>query len=201
MSSQQYDISENVTEEPSISIDIGNLDWFHKLKLQSNYVELEIKEWNDEEWRINEGGFKGFDFCHSPTANVRILEYILLKPDISSVSETRVKLVGPVYFSPKAESHRGLCHGGSMCAVMDDALGWMGFCSGDVIKPWSGYTVQVNTALRKPVPVGSILKLESFVDRLEGPRKVWVKAVLSEPGTGEVYCEADGLFLKSKEEL
>jgi hypothetical protein len=32
-------------------------------------------------------------------------------------------LVGFVYFSKQAESHKGLCHGGSMCALMDDAIG------------------------------------------------------------------------------
>jgi hypothetical protein len=83
---------------------------------------------------------------------------------------------------------------------MDDALGWMGFCSGDDIKIWSGYTVQVNTALRKSVEIGSILRLDAWIDRIEGERKVWVKSALTDPITGEVHCEGDGLFLKNKEQ-
>jgi hypothetical protein len=84
-----------------------------------------------------------------------------------------------------------------MCAVMDDALGWMGFCSTGVVNPWSGYTVQVNTSLRKSVRADSILKLEAWVDRFEGQRKVWVKAMLSDPANGDIHCESEGLFLRS----
>lgn len=73
----------------------------------------------------------------------------------------------------------------------------MGFCASGTVKPWSGYTVQVNTALRKSVKVGSILKVEAWVDRVEGPRKVWVKSLLTDPANGDIYCEGDGLFLRS----
>jgi hypothetical protein len=34
------------------------------------------------------------------------------------ISEGFPTLVGCVYFSPRAESHRGLCHGGSICAYV-----------------------------------------------------------------------------------
>ena len=137
----------------------------------------------------------GYDYCHSKSASVRVMEYILIK----SETETFPRLFAPVHFTPKSESHKGKCHGGSMCAVMDDALGWMGFSYGTEILPWSGYTVQVNTSLKKPVDVGSILKLEAWVDRLEGTRKVWVKARLSNGDTNEIHCEGEGLFLKSPE--
>ena len=30
---------------------------------------------------------------------------------------------GVVHFTPGAESHRGLCHGGAMTSVLDDVLG------------------------------------------------------------------------------
>ncbi len=107
-------------------------------------------------------------------------------------------LVGIAVFSPQAESHRGLCHGGTHCALMDDAIGWMGFCVSGQVQPWSGYTVQVNTALKKGVPVGSVLKLESWVVRKEGSRKYWINARLSNAISGAVHCEAEGLFIANK---
>jgi hypothetical protein len=59
------------------------------------------------------------------------------------------RLVGAAYFSEAAEGHQHLCHGGSMCALCDDALGWMGFCADGSVRPWAGYTVQVRrTSLR-----------------------------------------------------
>jgi len=84
-----------------------------------------------------------------------------------------------------------------MTAVMDDVIGWLGFCvSGDVV-PWSGFTVQVNTSLKKSIEVGSIKRLEAWVDRFEGSRKVWMRASLSDPISGDIHCESEGLFLKS----
>ena len=56
----------------------------------------------------------------------------------------RLALVGPAYFSPAAESHAGRAHGGAFCALMDDAIGWMGFCASGAPRPWSGFTVQVS---------------------------------------------------------
>lgn len=107
-------------------------------------------------------------------------------------------LVGVAMFTPQAESHRGLCHGGTHCALMDDAIGWMGFCVSGKVQPWSGYTVQVNTALKKAVPVGSVLKLESWVVRKEGTRKYWINARLSNAESDVVHCEAEGLFIANK---
>jgi hypothetical protein len=46
------------------------------------------------------------------------------------------QLVGPAHFTDRAESHKGLCHGGSFCALMDDAIGWMGFCVSGTVRPW-----------------------------------------------------------------
>lgn len=51
---------------------------------------------------------------------------------------------------------QGLCHGGTMCAVMDDAVGWLGFCESGKCKPWSGYTVQIDTSLKKAITIGYV---------------------------------------------
>ena len=78
---------------------------------------------------------------------------------------------------------------------MDDAIGWMGFCSSGHVKPWSGFTVQVNTSLRKSVPVDSMLRIEASVDRREGSRKIWIKSRLVDANCTTVFCEGHGLFL------
>jgi acyl-coenzyme A thioesterase PaaI-like protein len=187
-------------------------NWYTEIALSTLAKPVVIKEWQDEDWRVNEGGFSGYDFCHSKRASVRILDYVMLLPGSVSVAEevaassTKItpgtlfpSLVGVAHFTPLAESHRGLCHGGSFCALMDDVIGWLGFCTTGEVLPWSGYTVQVNTSLRKAVKVGSVLKLEAWVDRKEGERKYWILAKLSDGVTGEVYCDGSGLFLQSKD--
>ncbi|KAJ1407234.1 hypothetical protein B484DRAFT_403891 [Ochromonadaceae sp. CCMP2298] len=187
---------------------------------------LDVKEWRDESWRA-EGGFQGRDFCHSASASVRVLDYVML-PATSTPTPTTAtatpttptptatttdvgfgtaleaalypQLVGPAHFTARAESHQGLCHGGSFCALMDDAIGWMGFCVSGTVRPWSGYTVQINTSLKKSVAVGSVLRLESWVRRREGARKFWIDSRLVDAVSGTVHCEAQGLFLLSKEQ-
>jgi hypothetical protein len=129
--------------------------WFIELKANPDccLVDDYVREWNDEPWRTSAGGFSGTDYVHSRSrAPARVLEYLIVKRAILGVDNSKdmnegvfyPSLVGPAYFSSAAESHKGLCHGGSMCALMDDAIGWMGFCISGKPREWTGYTVQVS---------------------------------------------------------
>ena len=40
-----------------------------------------------------------------------------------------------------------------MTALMDDVIGWCGFCAEGTCKPWCGFTVQVDTSLKAPIKV------------------------------------------------
>jgi len=164
--------------------------WFVRVKESPGAKKLDVREWVDEEWRNSEGGWKGNDYVHSPTAACRILEYVMRSGEGSAFPS----IVGACYFSSRAESHKGFCHGGSLCALMDDCVGWLGFCVTGECKPWSGYTVQIDTTLKKPIPVGALLKIEGQIESVER-RKVWIKCVVSDEESGHVYGEARGLFL------
>jgi hypothetical protein len=83
--------------------------------------------------------------------------------------------------------------------------GWMGFCESGTVKPWSGFTAQINTALKKALSVNSFARVEAWIERQEGARKIWIKARLcslpTKPSQPEIlYCEASGLFLKAVEQ-
>ena len=144
-------------------------EWLHEMVQSKHWPLLSntVREWNDETWRREPsqqggGGFSGYDFCHSPDAAVRILDYCLvpatsrsgsdmgfaaasLQPPLApSTRHSFPQLIGAVHFTPRCESHQGLCHGGSFCALMDDAVGWTGFCVTGCVRPWSGFTVQVS---------------------------------------------------------
>jgi acyl-CoA hydrolase len=64
-------------------------------------------------------------------------------------------LSGVVRFNSGAESHRGICHGGSMTSVLDDVLGHTCFMGGG--GPWVGATVKLDVTLKAPVNVGATL--------------------------------------------
>jgi acyl-coenzyme A thioesterase PaaI-like protein len=86
-------------------------------------------------------------------------------------------LTGYVHFTKNSESHNGYCHGGSTCSVMDDVIGWTSFCVTGIILPWSGYTVQVNTSLCKPIPINTYLYISGTITNIVR-RKVYVSATL-----------------------
>ena len=143
-------------------------------------------------------GWMGTDYAHNSEGRaVFISGYALGK-----TAKGHAKLIGAVHFGQDAESHKGLCHGGTMCTVMDDVIGWAGFCVSGRCIPWSGFTVQVNTALQAPVAVGSWLRVEGSIYEVER-RKVRVRASLKTPSEAAqpevVHCTAEGLFVVKKE--
>jgi hypothetical protein len=93
-----------------------------------------------------------------------------------------------------------------MCAVLDDVVGWCAFCVTGTVLPWSGYTVQLNTTLRVPVPVGSrTLRVVATIDRVVQGRKVHVTATLLDPGKGGdaiapvvVHATCEGLVILNR---
>lgn len=113
------------------------------------------------------------------------------------------QLSGIVHFTRSAESHKGFCHGGSMCSIMDDVIGWCGFLKTGKCIPWSGYTVQFNTSLKKPIPVNSILKISAEIIKVDR-RKVYIEALLTDPtGANDndevIHAKGDGLVILNKE--
>ena len=132
------------------------------------------------------------DFCHGKDSAVKVGEYVF--------DSDRSVMTGHVHFTEKAESHPGSCHGGSMCAVIDDAVGWFGFFVGDPeCSPWSGYTAQINVSLKAPVPLGSRLtvraQLESVSTSAKGKEKLWVSVRIQDERT--CFCTGRGLFVRS----
>ncbi len=97
----------------------------------------------------------------------------------------------------------------------------MGFCHSGAVEPWSGFTAQVNTTLKRPIATGSVLMLRATVDRVEGRKviwrrgvgcgvwgmgygvcdwlQVWVNCELLDPASGSIHCSGTGLYLKNKD--
>ena len=159
--------------------------------------EVVVAEWELMDYRAN-NGWKGRDLVHDDDSPVRILQYFAKYGngigDLERGGEGTT-LTGIVHFTPKAESHQGLCHGGSMTAVLDDVVGWVAFLATGTCQPWTGFTVQVNTALKKPVPVDSWLLVYGTITKVEG-RKVSVFATIVDPENGDaVHAEVQGLVI------
>lgn len=65
--------------------------------------------------------------------------------------------------------------------------------------PWSGFTVQVNTSLRRPIPVGTFLMAKATIVKVER-RKVSIEVVLLDPTNDKdvIHAEGNGLVVMNK---
>lgn len=187
---------------------------------------LNVLEWQDDggEYR-SKNGWKGRDLVHDRQSPVRVLEYyVKYGPGISHPDENNSKndsnpdaaysiryknfvrggigttLTGIVHFTKRAESHQGYCHGGSMCSIMDDVIGWVGFLVTGECCPWSGFTVQVNSKLQRPVHVDSILLVQAKITNIER-RKISIEAIIKDPADENdncVHATASGLVVVNR---
>mmetsp|Transcript_16340 Transcript_16340/g.29481 ORF Transcript_16340/g.29481 Transcript_16340/m.29481 type:complete len:98 (-) Transcript_16340:154-447(-) len=89
-----------------------------------------------------------------------------------------------------------------MTSVMDDIIGWTAFLVTGACVPWSGFTAQVNVSLKRPIAVGSYLKVVGRISKWEG-RKVTIQSELvvgnEKDGAGAVHCTAEGLVILKKD--
>jgi acyl-coenzyme A thioesterase PaaI-like protein len=98
-------------------------------------------------------------------------------------------LVGKIWFGPGCQGPPGHAHGGSLPAIRDEAMGAASWLAG-----YSVVAARLTTHFRLMMPLGTIARLETRIDRLEG-RKVFTHGALLGPA-GELYAEAEGLFVR-----
>lgn len=97
-------------------------------------------------------------------------------------------LVGRVWFGPDAQGPPGHAHGGSMAAVLDEAMGAGAWLAGHTV-----VAARIGVSFRAMLPLGTIALVETWVESVDG-RKVTTRGRLSGPG-GDVFAESDGLFV------
>jgi len=167
-------------------------------------IPMNVAEWDDVDSYRAKHGWKGRDLIHDRHAPVRVLEYFVqfgngIEGTPLSSGGVDTTLTGIAHFTHRAESHKGFCHGGSMTSLLDDVIGWVAFVTTGRVVPWSGFTVQVNTSLKKPVPVGSFLLIKATITQVER-RKVSVRAELIDPSCDEnnIHAVGEGLVVLNR---
>jgi len=98
-------------------------------------------------------------------------------------------LVGKVWFGPWCEGPPGHAHGGSMAAVLDDAIGKVGWLNGHRV-----VAARITVHFRRMLPLGTDATLEAWIDSVNG-RKVHTRGHLL-GDDGQPYAEAEGLFIE-----
>lgn len=99
-------------------------------------------------------------------------------------------LVAKVWFGLGAEGPPGHAHGGSMAAVLDEAMGFAAWVAG---KPVVAASLTIH--FRKRLPLGRVLFVETALST-EGDNKVNTTGRILDPESGVVFCEGEGLFIQ-----
>ena len=93
-------------------------------------------------------------------------------------------------FGPRTQGPPGCAHGGSMAALLDEAMGFAVWCSGRV-----GISADLRVQYRNPLRLPQRCVAEARVERIEG-RKLWTRARLHDVGGGTLYAEAEAIFVE-----
>ena len=100
--------------------------------------------------------------------------------------------VGKVWFGPGAEGPPEHAHGGSIAAVLDEAMGGAVWMSGHL-----AVAAQITLHYRNMLPLGTVAVVEATLSGAEG-RNVHVLGKINGPD-GQLFCEAEGIFIKLDE--
>lgn len=103
--------------------------------------------------------------------------------------ESDQRLVGRAWFGPGAEGPPGHAHGGSIAAVLDEAMGAAAWMDGHVV-----VAAHLGIDYRRLLPLGTDAVLEGWVERVEG-RKVWTRGLLRDTA-GQPFAYGDALFVE-----
>lgn len=93
-----------------------------------------------------------------------------------------------IWFGPSTEGPPGHVHGGSMAAVLDEAMGISAWLSGHTV-----VSAKITVEYRKLLPLCTLATIEANVVSAEG-KKVIAKGKLYDKD-GTVYTESEGLFI------
>lgn len=96
------------------------------------------------------------------------------------------RLMGRAWFGPETEGPPGHAHGGSIAAVLDEALGAAAWAAGFPV-----VVANLHVDFRLLVPLGTDASFEAWVDRAEG-RKIHTRVRLFGPA-GDVLAEGRAL--------
>jgi len=103
------------------------------------------------------------------------------------------RLAGRAWFGPETQGPPGHAHGGSIAAVLDEALGAAAWAAGHPV-----LVASLAVDFRRMVPLGTDAIFEAWIERTEG-RKIHTRVRLTD-GQGSVLAEGRAICVTLSEE-
>uniref|UniRef100_A0A8C5XZ19 Acyl-coenzyme A thioesterase THEM4 n=1 Tax=Microcebus murinus TaxID=30608 RepID=A0A8C5XZ19_MICMU len=88
------------------------------------------------------------------------------------------------------EGMPGFLHGGAIATMIDNTLGMSALIAGGIVM-----TANLNISFKRPIPLCSVVVINSQVDKVEG-RKVFVSGNVQSADEKTLHSEAAGLFIQ-----
>jgi len=98
-------------------------------------------------------------------------------------------LIARVRFGPKAEGPPGHAHGGSIAAVLDEAMGAAAWFNGHGV-----VSARLTAEFRRMLPLGTNAVVDAWVEKVSG-RRITARGSVCGPD-GKVYANGEGLFIR-----
>ncbi|XP_047373739.1 acyl-coenzyme A thioesterase THEM4 [Sciurus carolinensis] len=111
-------------------------------------------------------------------------EYVMFCNDV----ERRVLCFLQV--GPHLQGTPGFVHGGAIATMIDSTTGMCAFRAGGIVM-----TANLNINFKSPIPLCSVVVIDSQLDKVEG-RKVFVSCNVRSVDKKTLHSEATGLFIK-----
>ena len=105
------------------------------------------------------------------------------------VHENDHTLHARAWFGKGAQGPPGYAHGGSMAAVLDEAMGIAAFLAGHPV-----FAAPIGGNLPKRLPLGLDACVSTWVEQVEG-KKIATRGRLYFEDTGEDFATSEGLFI------
>ncbi len=97
------------------------------------------------------------------------------------------RFFGKVFFGEATQGPPGHAHGGSMAAVLDEAMGFAAWIAGQTV-----VAAKITVEYMQMLPVNSVVTVEAWVENIDG-RKVMTKGKIYDGD--KIFSSSEGLFI------
>jgi len=142
-----------------------------------------------------------FDNCNPfdrSNVGIRKALYVSADPDESRLQvrywvRDDHHVLGRAHFGRGCQGPPGHAHGGSIAALLDEAMGIAAWVSGHPV-----VAADIRLRFRQSLPLQEVPEFHAWIEKTNG-RKVFTKAVLVNE-KGDRYADAEGLFVELSSE-
>ncbi|MDO9576330.1 MAG: PaaI family thioesterase [Candidatus Cloacimonadales bacterium] len=109
------------------------------------------------------------------------------------VRESDNRFFAKIFFGSATQGPPGYAHGGSIAAVLDEAMGFAAWITGQTV-----VAAKLCVDYKKMLPLKTIATIEAWIDSIKGRKVITKSKIYDENGT--TFSKAEGLYINIPKE-